>query len=354
MSIVVGVGRGAREGVLFRQAEALERLEKIDTLVIDKTGTLTEGRPAVRRIVPADGWTEERLLQVVGALEAPSEHPLGRAIAREAQARELTLPEVSDFQATVGGGVQGTIDGQRVLAGNAEFLQSEGVSQLDSFLPRAGDLQANGETVIFAAVAGKPAGLVALADPIKASTPEAVAALHALDIRVIMLTGDNPATAQHVARALGIDDFAAGVKPQDKHQRVTALRQEGRHVAMAGDGVNDAPALAAAEVGIAMGTGADVAVASAGVTLVKGDLRGIVRAARLSRAVMRNIRQNLVFAFIYNVLGVPIAAGVLYPVFGLLLSPMIAAAAMSCSSVSVIANALRLRSEKLADEARNQ
>lgn len=350
MSIVVGVGRGAREGVLFRQAEALERLEKIDTLVIDKTGTLTEGRPAVRRVLPAEGWTEEKLLQVLGALEASSEHPLGRAIAREAQAREIMLPAVSDFQATVGGGVQGTIAGQRVLAGNADFLQAASVRELDAWLQRAGEMQAGGETIIFAAVDGKPAGLVALADPIKASTPEAVSALHGLGIRLIMLTGDNPRTAQHVARELGIDDFAAGVKPQDKHQRVTALRREGRHVAMAGDGVNDAPALAAAEVGIAMGTGADVAVASAGVTLVKGDLRGIVRAVRLSRAVMRNIRQNLVFAFIYNVLGVPIAAGVLYPIFGLLLSPMLAAAAMSCSSVSVIANALRLRGERLTDD----
>ena len=344
ISIMVGVGRGAQAGVLIRNAEALERFEKIDTLIVDKTGTLTEGRPALTAIRPAPGFDEAELLRLAASLERGSEHPLADAIVRAAGERGLTLSEASGFDSPVGKGVLGTVDGRAVLLGSGRFLAEQGV---ETAALEANDLRADGATAIFMAVDGKAAGVLAIADPIKQTTPEAVRALKAEGVRLVMLTGDNRTTALAVARRLGIDEVEAEVLPQDKAAVVEKLRAEGRSVAMAGDGVNDAPALAAAEVGIAMGHGSDVAMESAGVTLLKGDLTGIVRARRLSRAVMANIRQNLVFAFIYNVAGVPIAAGLLYPTFGILLSPAIAAAAMALSSVSVIGNALRLRAVRL-------
>ncbi|MFD3263864.1 heavy metal translocating P-type ATPase [Phenylobacterium ferrooxidans] len=346
ISIMVGVGRGAGAGVLIKNAEALERFEKIDTLVIDKTGTLTEGRPAVTSIVPATGWDEAEVLRLAAGLERGSEHPLADAILRAANDRKLSLSEPSDFDSPVGKGVLGSIDGRRLVLGSGKFLKEQGVdtSGLDS---QAESLRADGATAIYMAVDGQAAAVFAIADPIKATTPEAVRLLKAEGVRLVMMTGDNRTTALAVARKLGIDDVEAEVLPQDKAAVVEKFRAEGRKVAMAGDGVNDAPALAAADVGIAMGAGSDVAIESAGVTLLKGDLQGIVKARRLSRAVMRNIRQNLFFAFVYNVAGVPVAAGVLYPVFGWLLSPAIAAAAMALSSVSVVTNALRLRSVKL-------
>ncbi len=346
MSIMVGVGRGAHAGVLIKNAEALERFEKIDTLVVDKTGTLTEGRPAVTAIKTVTGQDEAELLRLAASLERGSEHPLADAILRAAKDRGLALSEASDFDSPVGRGVTGAVDGKRIVLGGAPLMAQEGVDAA----PLAADAEAmreGGATAIFAAVDGKLAGVLAIADPIKPTTPDAVAALRAEGVRLVMMTGDNRTTALAVAGRLGIDEVEAEVAPQDKAKVVRKLRDEGRAVAMAGDGVNDAPALAAAEVGVAMGAGADVAIESAGVTLLKGDLRGLVRARRLSRAVMRNIRQNLVFAFIYNAAGVPIAAGVLYPAFHLLLTPQIGAAAMSLSSVSVIANALRLRAAKL-------
>jgi Cu+-exporting ATPase len=346
MSIMVGVGRGAQAGVLVKNAEALERFEKIDTLVVDKTGTLTEGRPAVSAVLPIAGLAEAELLRLAASLERASEHPLADAILRAAQARGLTLSEAADFDSPAGKGVVGTVEGRRVVLGGARLMAEQGidVAPLEAEAERQ---RAEGATAIFAALDGKPAGLIAVADPVKASAPEAVRALKAEGVRLVMLTGDNRTTALAVARRLGVDEVEAEVLPQDKAAVVRRLRAEGRAVAMAGDGVNDAPALAAAEVGVAMGAGADVAIESAGVTLLQGDLVGLVRARRLSRAVMRNIRQNLSFAFVYNAAGVPIAAGVLYPAFGLLLSPQIAAAAMALSSVSVIANALRLRAAKL-------
>jgi Cu+-exporting ATPase len=348
MSIMVGVGRGAREGVLIKDAAVLETLEKIDTVVVDKTGTLTEGRPKLIECVPAEGWREEELLRLAAAVEHASEHPLARAIVEGVKARGIELAAASEFQSITGGGVAAVVENRRVLIGNRALLVERGAAGLGALDQRAGELQRQGQTVMFVAVAGNFAGLLAVADPIKESTPEAMLSLHELGLKVIMLTGDNEHTARAVAEKLGIDRFEAGVKPEDKHRRIKALRGEGRKVAMAGDGINDAPALAAADVGIAMGTGTDVAIESAGVTLVKGDLRGIVRAIQLSRRTMQNIRQNLFFAFVYNVLGVPIAAGVLYPISPhLLLNPMIAAAAMSFSSVSVIANALRLRTIRL-------
>jgi Cu+-exporting ATPase len=346
MSIMVGVGRGAQVGVLIKNAEALERFEKIDTLVIDKTGTLTEGRPAVTAISPAEGFDEAELLRLAASLERGSEHPLADAILRAAKDRKLALSEASGFDSPVGKGVLGVVEGKNVVLGGARLMAEQGIdtSVLEA---QAEALRAEGTTVIFATVDGRLAGLLGIADPVKATTPDAIRALKADGIRLVMMTGDNRTTALAVARRLGIDEVEAEVLPEDKAKVVQKLRSEGRVVAMAGDGVNDAPALAAAEVGVAMGAGSDVAIESAGVTLLKGDLQGLVRARRLSRAVMRNIRQNLVFAFAYNVAGVPIAAGVLYPTFHLLLSPAIAAGAMALSSVSVMSNALRLRVVKL-------
>lgn len=348
MSIMVGVGRGAKEGVLIKDAATLERLEKIDTVVVDKTGTLTEGRPRLTEAVPAGPIPESEMLQLAASLEQQSEHPLGRAIVQATRDRNIELLPVEGFDSVTGGGVLGRVAGRTVLVGKRGFLeqnQVQGVAVLDE---RADGLQRQGRTVIFVAVDKEFAGLLAVSDPIKSSTPEAIQALHRLGLRIFMLTGDNERTARTVAEALHIDRFEAGINPQAKNQRVKALRAEGRVVAMAGDGINDAPALAEADVGVAMGTGTDVAMEAAGVTLVKGDLRGIVKAVRLSRRVMRNIRQNLFFAFVYNAVGVPIAAGVLYPFFGILLSPMIAAAAMSASSLSVAGNAFRLRTSALA------
>jgi Cu+-exporting ATPase len=352
MSIMVGVGRGARLGVLIKNAEALEQTEKVDTLVVDKTGTLTEGRPAVTGIVPATGAEAEpaldvdELLRLAAGVERASEHPLAQAILTAADAKGITVPDVADFDSPAGRGVLGVVEGRRVLLGNGNFLASQGIDT-SRLTAEADRLRADGATVIFVGVDEQAAGIFAIADPVKESTPEAIKALRADHIEVVMLTGDNRVTAEAVARRLGIDRVEAEVLPDHKADVVKRLRDEGRVVAMAGDGVNDAPALAAADVGIAMGTGTDVAIESAGVTLLNGDLTGIVRARHLSARTMSNIRQNLVFAFMYNVAGIPIAAGVLYPVFGLLLSPMIAAAAMALSSVSVISNALRLRSQHI-------
>ena len=346
MSIMVGVGRGAQAGVLIKNAEALERMEKIDTLVVDKTGTLTEGKPKVVAIVPAGGFAESDILRLAASVEQASEHPLADAIVRAAKERALALSKVEDFDSPTGKGAIGKVEGKTIALGNAKYLASVGVdaAALDAESER---LRGDGATVITMAVDGKLAGLFAIADPVKASTPDALKALAAEGIKVIMLTGDNRTTALAVARKLGIADVEAEVLPDQKSAVVAKLQKAGRIVAMAGDGVNDAPALAAAEVGIAMGTGTDVAMESAGVTLLKGDLGGIVRARKLSQATMRNIRQNLFFAFVYNAAGIPIAAGILYPAFGLLLSPIIAAAAMALSSVSVVGNALRLRVTRL-------
>ena len=342
MSIMVGVGRGAQTGVLIKNAEALEYMEKVDTLVIDKTGTLTEGKPAVTAIVPAAGFTDTEILRLAASVERASEHPLGLAIVTAAQTKGLAISAVTDFDSPVGKGAFGTVDGKRIALGNAKFLAEQGVD-VATLAAAAEELRQDGATAIFAAVDGKAGGIIAIADPVKLSTPAALAALKADGVRVVMLTGDNWTTAKAVARRLGIDEVEAEILPEQKSDVVQKRKAAGHVVAMAGDGVNDAPALAASDVGIAMGTGTDVAMESAGITLLKGDLTGIVRARRLSQATMRNIRQNLFFAFIYNAAGVPIAAGVLYPVFGLLLSPIIAAAAMALSSVSVVGNALRLR-----------
>ncbi len=346
MSIMVGVGRGAQAGVLIRNAEALERMERIDTLVVDKTGTLTEGKPKLVAIVPAGNFAEDDILRLAASVERASEHPLGDAIVRAAAERRLALGAVEQFDSPTGKGATGRVDGRRIVLGNANYLSSLGIDA-SSLAEEAERLRQDGATVINMAVDGAAAGLFAIADPVKASTPEALRALAAEGIKVIMLTGDNRTTATAVARRLGIADVEAEVLPDQKSAVVTKLQAAGRHVAMAGDGVNDAPALAAADVGIAMGTGTDVAMESAGITLLKGDLGGIVRARRLSQATMRNIRQNLFFAFIYNAAGIPIAAGILYPAFGVLLSPIIAAAAMALSSVSVVGNALRLRATRL-------
>jgi Cu+-exporting ATPase len=346
MSIMVGVGRGARAGVLIKNAEALERMEKVDTLVVDKTGTLTEGRPAVTAIRPAEGFAENDILKLAASLEKGSEHPLAAAIVEAAQRREVKLADAREFDSPAGKGVIGRVEERRVVIGNAAFLSESGVDT-KALATEAEKLRRDGATAIFMGVVGRPAGIFAIADPIKPTTPEAIAALHRAGVRIVMLTGDNRTTAEAVAGRLGLDEVEAEVLPDHKAEVVQRLRKNGRVVAMAGDGVNDAPALAAADVGIAMGTGTDVAIESAGITLVKGDLTGIVRARRLSQATMRNIRQNLFFAFIYNAAGVPIAAGVLYPAFGILLSPVIAAAAMALSSVSVVGNALRLRGVRL-------
>ena len=346
ISIMVGIGRGAREVVLIRSAESLERLSAIDTLVVDKTGTLTEGRPAVKAVHPTPGFEDGDVLRLAASLEQGSEHPLAEAIVRAAQERGLTLSEPGDFEAKVGGGVSGLVEDRRLVLGSSRFIKESGVD-IAALEAVAEAERGDGATALFVAVDGRAAAVIAVADPIKISSLDAIRALKASGIRVIMLTGDARTTAQAVARDLGLDAVEAEATPQDKARFVDQLRREGRKVAMAGDGVNDAPALAAADVGIAMGGGADVAIESAGITLLGGDLQGIVRARALSRAVMRNIRQNLAFAFVYNFAGVPIAAGALYPVFGLLLSPAIAAAAMALSSVSVVGNALRLRSARL-------
>ncbi len=346
ISIMVGVGRGASVGVLIKSAEALERFEKVDTLVLDKTGTLTEGRPSVTAIQPTSGFDETELLRLSASLERGSEHPLADAIVSAATERNLTLSEATGFDSPVGRGVSGMVDGRQVALGNARFLGELGVD-VSALEAGAEALRGDGATAIFVAVDRKAAGVLGIADPIKATTAEAISALKAAGLRLVMITGDNRTTAEAVARRLGIDEVQAEVLPEDKAAVVEALRAEGRVVAMAGDGVNDAPALAAADVGVAMGAGSDVAIESAGVTLLGGDLQGLVRARRLSKAVMGNIRQNLVFAFGYNALGIPIAAGLLYPVFGWLLTPALAALAMALSSVSVIANALRLRTVRL-------
>jgi Cu+-exporting ATPase len=346
MSIMVGVGRGARAGVLIKNAEALEHMEKVDTLVIDKTGTLTEGKPAVIAVVPAADYSETEMLRLAASVERASEHPLALAIVRAAEERDVATAPVSEFDSPTGKGALGKVEGKRVALGNAKFLAELGVD-VAALAARAEELRKEGATAIFMSVDGAVAGALGIADPIKASTPAALRGLEADGIRVVMLTGDNWTTARAVARRLGIEEVEAEVLPDQKSAVVQRYKAAGKVVAMAGDGVNDAPALAASDVGIAMGTGTDVAMESAGVTLLKGDLTGIVRARHLSQAVMRNIRQNLFFAFIYNALGVPVAAGVLYPFFGVLLSPIIAAAAMALSSVSVVGNALRLRTARL-------
>jgi Cu+-exporting ATPase len=348
MSIMVGVGRGAQAGVLIKNAEALERLEKVDTLVVDKTGTLTEGKPSVTAIVPAEGFGEEELLRLAASVERASEHPIAAAIVQAAQSGGICLADVKDFDSPTGRGALGLVEGRHVVLGSAAFLKEHGIDS-GAMAEAADGLRREGATAIFAGVDGRPAGVIAIADPIRPTTPEAIRALHDAGIRIVMLTGDSRTTAEAVARKLGIDEVEAEVLPEQKSAVVERLRGEGRVVAMAGDGVNDAPALAAADVGIAMGSGTDVAIESAGATLLRSDLGGIVRARRLSQATMRNIRQNLFFAFVYNAAGVPVAAGVLYPVFGVLLSPIIAAAAMSLSSVSVVANALRLRTVAIGE-----
>ena len=347
MSIMVGVGRGAREGVLIKNAEALELLEKVDTVVVDKTGTLTEGKPKLVTIETGSGFDPNDVLRLAAALEKGSEHPLAAAIVTGASERQITISAVDGFDTVPGKGVRGKVEGKAVLLGNRAMMADASVGGMDVLATKADALRAEGQTVIFVAVDGKLAGLLGIADPIKPTTFEAVSQLHAAGLTIVMLTGDNRVTAEAVGKKLGIDRVIAEVLPDQKGEAIRKLQAEGRVVAMAGDGINDAPALATANVGIAMGTGTDVAMESAGVTLVKGDLRGIAKARGLSAAVMRNIRQNLFFAFVYNVAGIPIAAGILYPVFGLLLSPIIAAAAMSLSSVSVIANALRLRTVKV-------
>jgi Cu+-exporting ATPase len=346
MSIMVAAGKGATTGVLFKNAEAIEKLREVDTLVVDKTGTLTLGRPELVTVAPEPGTDEDELLRLAAGLERGSEHPLAAAIVAGAEARGLTIPPAEEFASVTGKGVTGRVDGRRAALGNRSLLDELGIDP-GELAPRAEVLRGDGQTVMFVAIDGRPAGLLGVADPIKETTPQAIEALHRAGIRIVMLTGDSRTTAQAVAAKLGIDEVVAEVLPDQKVDAVKRFQDEGRIVAMAGDGINDAPALAQAEVGIAMGTGTDVAMESAGITLVQGDLTGIVRARRLSQATMRNIKQNLFFAFVYNAFGVPIAAGVLYPFLGLLLSPIIAAAAMSFSSVSVVANALRLRMVRL-------
>lgn len=347
MAVMVGVGRGAQEGVLIKDAAAIEVMETVGTIVLDKTGTLTEGKPTLAGIIPMPGFNERDILSAAASLERNSEHPLGSAIVRAAEEKRLDLRPVSGFKSTTGGGVAGDIDGRGAILGNPRFLHASGIDGLGAIESEAAKAQGEGQSVIFLGIDGRPAGALLLADRIKASTPQAIESLHRMGIQLVMLTGDNQRTAKAVADKLGIDAFEAGAEPRQKHEKVMGLRNQGRVVAMAGDGINDAPALAAAHVGIAMGTGTDVAMESAGITLLKGDLRGIAKAVALSRAMMKNIRQNLFLAFAYNALGIPIAAGILYPFFGLLLSPIIAGAAMSLSSVSVIVNSLRLQRQKI-------
>ena len=346
MSVTVGVGRGANDGVLIRDAEALELMEQVDVLLVDKTGTLTEGKPRLIAVETANRFDETELLELVASLEHASEHPLARAIVDGAAEKGVKPAQVTDFDSITGMGVRGRVNAREVLIGNSRLFEDNNI-EAKALSVRADERRKAGETVMLVAIDGHSAGLIAVADPIKETTPEAVRILHDAGLRIIMLTGDNEKTAQAVATQLDIDEVHAGALPEDKHALVQKLQAEGLKVAMAGDGVNDAPALALADVGIAMGTGTDVAMESARITLVKGDLRGIAKARRLSEISMRNIRQNLFLAFVYNAAGVPIAAGVLYPLTGLLLNPMIAAAAMSFSSVSVISNALRLRYAKL-------
>jgi Cu+-exporting ATPase len=343
---MVATGKGAGAGVLFRNAEAIELMKRVNTVVVDKTGTLTEGKPTLASVKPAPGFGEEQLLHMSASLERASEHPLAAAIIAGAASKQIPISPVENFQSVPGKGVRAVVGGVPVALGNRKWMDELGVSA-DALAGAAEQMQAEGQTVVFTAIGGSAAGLIGVTDPIKSSSAEAIRELRRQGLRVIMLTGDSPLAGNAVARKLGIDEVIAEVSPADKIQYIRRLQEQGRVVAMAGDGINDAPALAQAQVGIAMGTGTDVAMESAGVTLVKGDLTGIVRARRLSAATMQNIQQNLFFAFIYNTLGVPIAAGVLYPVFGILLSPMIAAAAMSFSSVSVIGNALRLRNIRL-------
>ncbi|MEO5798075.1 MAG: heavy metal translocating P-type ATPase [Gemmatimonadales bacterium] len=347
MSIMIGVGRGAQEGVLVKNAEALERLERVTTLVVDKTGTLTEGKPKLLDVLPTGGLDAKEFLRLAASLEQSSEHPLAAAIVQGAKDQDIALADVKDFRSVTAGGVLGNVDGRTVMIGKPAFLRNEKIAGLEPLEVSAVKLQEAGKTAMYVAVDGKPAGLLAVADPIKSTTPEAIRELHALGLNIVMLTGDNRHTAAAVAKTLGIDAVEAEIEPAGKVSHVKKLHAEGKRVAMAGDGINDAPALSEADVGIAMGTGTDVAMQSAGITLVKGDLRAIAKAIHLSRATMRNIRQNLFFAFIYNGLGIPVAAGALYPFFGVLLSPIIAGAAMSLSSVSVIMNALRLRKATL-------
>lgn len=346
MSIMVGVGKGALAGVLIKNAEALEILAKVDTVVVDKTGTLTEGKIHLNQVFALDGEQEDRLLQVSASLESLSEHPLSLAIVSKAKEKGLSLLQVQDFKSLTGMGVIGKIEGKTVAIGNQKLMSDQGIAS-DQLIAKAEALRNEGQTVLYLALDGKVVGLLAASDVIKDSTPEAIQALHKEKIRIVMLTGDNSITAMAIGKALEIDEIKAEVLPQDKNKIIKELQAQGHVVAMAGDGINDAPALAQAQVGIAMGTGTDVAIESAGITLVKGDLRGIARARTLSIATIRNIRQNLLFAFIYNALGVPIAAGILYPFFGVLLSPVIASAAMAFSSVSVVWNALRLNRQKL-------
>jgi Cu+-exporting ATPase len=346
MSIMVAVGKGAGAGVLIKSAESLERMEKVDTLVVDKTGTLTEGKPKVTSVVPAPGLTASDLLRLAASLERSSEHPLAAAVLTAAKDKNITVEEPTDFGSVTGKGVTGKVGGHAISLGNAKLMGDQGI-ELGDLGVKADELRGSGATALFVGVDGKPGGIIAIADPIKATTRAALDSLRQDGIHIVMLTGDNRTTAVAVARQLGIDDVEADVLPEDKNRIVKKLRAAGKVVAMAGDGVNDAPALAEADVGIAMGTGTEVAMQSAGVTLVKGDLAGIARARTLSRMTMRNIRQNLVFAFAYNAIGIPVAAGVLYPLFGILLTPVVAALAMSLSSVSVIANALRLRASRL-------
>jgi P-type Cu+ transporter len=346
MSIMVGVGRGAEAGVLIKDAEALERMEKIDTLVIDKTGTLTEGRPKVMRIISAPGFNQDELLKFAGSLESVSEHPLADAIVKAAKEAKIELLPVRDFDSFSGKGTRGIVEEREIALGNAKFLTELGISTF-SLADKAEELRRDGATVVFVSIESQLIGAIGIADPIKQTTPAALDALRACGIRVIMVTGDNRTTARAIANKLDLKEIEAEVLPDQKSRIIEKLRDGGARVAMAGDGVNDAPALASADVGIAMGTGTDVAIESASITLLKGDLSGIVRARKLSVATMGNIRQNLFFAFIYNSLGIPIAAGALYPFFGILLSPIIGAAAMALSSVSVVGNALRLRTTKL-------
>jgi Cu+-exporting ATPase len=345
MSVTVGVGRGAQMGVLIREAAAIEKLAALNTLAVDKTGTLTVGRPELVEILPAgaDATDETTLLRLAAALERGSEHPLAQALLRAAETRGLVLPKAEDFHSTPGGGVTGRVDDHAVAIGKADFLRATGIRGVETLEALAAPRQAEGQTAVLLAVDGSGAAVFGVADPVKPTTPAALDELRALGVELVLLTGDNERTAAHVAGSLGLTRWHAGVSPQEKHAVIASLKGSGRVVGMAGDGVNDAPALAAADVGIAMGTGTDIAMASAPVTLVGGDLRSLVHAVRLGRAMRRNIRQNLLFAFLYNALGIPVAAGLLYPWTGLLLSPMLAGAAMSLSSVSVIANALRLR-----------